>query len=101
MTQGGGPPFQVHVLPQRLPKLTLVGTTTIFAVVNFLKIGSYFALAQFTAKNLAMSLLLLPIAVLANCGHLAGSQNTNRVILHIAYVLLFIIHRCCWQASQR
>jgi uncharacterized membrane protein YfcA len=67
MTQGGGPPFQVHVLPQRLPKLTLVGTTTIFfAVVNFLKIGPYFALAQFTAKNFATSLLLLPIAVLAN-----------------------------------
>ena len=35
MTQAGGPPFQVYVLPQRLPKLVLVGTMTIFfAIVN-------------------------------------------------------------------
>jgi uncharacterized protein len=30
MTQGGSPPFQVYLLPQRLPKLVLVGTTTMF-----------------------------------------------------------------------
>ncbi len=67
LSQAGGPPFQVHVLPQRLPKLTLVGTTTIyFAFVNALKIGPYFALGQFSTKNFATSLMLLPLAVLAN-----------------------------------
>ena len=40
MTQAGGPPFQVYVLPQRLPKLVLVGTMTIFfAIVNALKLS--------------------------------------------------------------
>ena len=29
-SQGGGPPFQVFTLPQRLSKMTFVGTTTIF-----------------------------------------------------------------------
>lgn len=93
MTQGGGPPFQVHVLPQRLPKLTLVGTTTIFfAVVNFLKIGPYFALAQFTAKNFTTSLLLLPIAVLANfAGIWLVRKTPTGLFYNIAYVLLFII----------
>lgn len=93
MTQGGGPPFQVHVLPQRLPKLTLVGTTTIFfAVVNFLKIGPYFALAQFTVKNFATSLLLLPIAVLANfAGIWLVRKTPTGLFYNIAYVLLFII----------
>lgn len=93
MTQGGGPPFQVHVLPQRLPKLTLVGTTTIFfAVVNFLKIGPYFTLAQFTAKNFATSLLLLPIAVLANfAGIWLVRKTPTGLFYNIAYVLLFII----------
>jgi uncharacterized protein len=38
LSQAGGPPFQVHVLPQRLPKLTLVGTNVIFfAIVNALE----------------------------------------------------------------
>lgn len=93
MTQGGGPPFQVHVLPQRLPKLTLVGTTTIFfTVVNLLKIGPYFALAQFTAKNFITSLVLLPIAVLANfAGIWLVRKTPTDLFYNIAYVLLFII----------
>src|SRR5713226_7395441 len=53
LSQAGGPPFQVYVLPQQLPKLTLVGTSTIyFAALNVLKIGPYFALGQFSAANL-------------------------------------------------
>ncbi len=93
MTQGGGPPFQVHVLPQRLPKMTLVGTTTIFfTVVNLLKIGPYFALAQFTAKNFTTSLLLLPIAVIANfCGIWLVRRTPTDLFYQIAYVLLFVI----------
>jgi uncharacterized membrane protein YfcA len=93
MTQGGGPPFQVHVLPQRLPKLVLVGTTTMFfAVINVLKIGPYFLLAQFTAKNFVTSLLLLPIAVLANFAGIWMVRVTPTGIFYqIAYVLLFFV----------
>jgi hypothetical protein len=93
MTQGGGPPFQVHVLPQRLPKLVLVGTTTIFfAVINMLKIGPYFMLAQFTAKNFVTSLLLLPIAVLANfAGIWLVRVTPTGIFYQIAYVLLFVV----------
>lgn len=93
MTQGGGPPFQVHVLPQRLPKLVLVGTTTIFfAIVNVLKIGPYFLLAQFSAKNFATSLLLVPIAVLANFAGIWLVRITpTGLFYNIAYVLLFAI----------
>lgn len=93
MTQGGGPPFQVHVLPQRLPKMTLVGTTTIFfTVVNLLKIGPYFALAQFTPKNFVTSLLLLPIAVAANfCGIWLVRRTPTDLFYQIAYALLLVI----------
>lgn len=93
MTQGGGPPFQVHVLPQRLPKMTLVGTTTIFfTVVNLLKIGPYFALAQFTAKNFATSMLLVPVAVAGNfAGIWLVRKTPTDLFYNIAYVLLFII----------
>ena len=38
-SQGGGPPFQVFTLPQRLSKMTFVGTTAIFfAALNIIKI---------------------------------------------------------------
>src|SRR5258708_25752791 len=67
LAQAGGPPFQVYVLPQRLPKLTLVGTYTIyFAALNLLKIGPYFALGQFSTANFASSVILLPVAIAAN-----------------------------------
>lgn len=93
VSQAGGPPFQVHVLPQRLPKLTLVGTTTIyFAIVNFLKIGPYFALGQFSAKNFATSLLLLPLAVFANAlGIWLVRVTPQNAFYRIAYTIVFCV----------
>jgi uncharacterized membrane protein YfcA len=93
MSQAGGPPFQVHVLPQRLPKLTLVGTTTLFfAVVNALKIVPYFALGQFSTQNFTTSLLLLPVAVAANFGGIWLVARTPMGLFYrIAYVLVFVI----------
>jgi uncharacterized protein len=93
LSQAGGPPYQVHVLPQRLPKLTLVGTTTLyFAFVNALKIGPYFALGQFSAKNFATSLLLLPLAVLANAlGIWLVRVTPVGVFYKIAYTLVFCV----------
>ena len=101
MTQGGGPPFQVYVLPQLLPKLVFVGTTTIFfAIVNVLKIGPYFLLGQFNAGNLATSLALLPAAIAANFAGmwLVRILPTN-IFYNIAYVLLLLISlMLLWQA---
>ncbi len=93
LSQAGGPPFQVHVLPQRLPKLTLVGTTTLFfALVNALKIGPYFALGQFSTKNFATSLMLLPLAVLANAlGIWLVRVTPVGLFYKIAYTIVFIV----------
>jgi uncharacterized membrane protein YfcA len=93
MTQGGSPPFQVYVLPQRLPKLVLVGTTTMFfAAVNAMKIVPYFMLGQFTPRNLSTSLALLPIAVTANfAGVWLVRRTPTEVFYRIAYVLLLMI----------
>ena len=39
LIQVGGPPFHIFILPRRLEKLTLVGTTVIFfTIVNWMKI---------------------------------------------------------------
>lgn len=93
MSQAGGPPFSIYVLPQRLPKLVLVGTTTIFfAVVNALKIVPYFMLGTFTPANLTTSIALLPLAVVANLGGIWLVRVTPEGLFYkIAYVLLFFI----------
>jgi uncharacterized membrane protein YfcA len=93
MTQAGGPPFQVYVLPQRLPKLVLVGTTTIFfAVVNALKIIPYFMLGQFSSANFATSLTLLPVAIAANFAGIWLVKHTPTGLFYrIVYTLLLLI----------
>jgi uncharacterized membrane protein YfcA len=93
MTQAGAPPFQVHVMPQRLPKLTFVGTATIFfAVVNILKIVPYSALSGFNTRNMATSVVLLPLAILANFGGIwLVKHMPTRLFYGISYVLLFFV----------
>ena len=93
ITQSGGPPFQIYVLPQRLPKMVLVGTTTIFfAVVNALKIGPYALLGQFSTANFATSLALLPVAIAANFAGMWLVRHTpTGVFYKIAYALLLTV----------
>ena len=92
-SQGGGPPYQVHTLPQRLPKMVFVGTTTIFfAAVNVMKVVPYFMLGQFSAKNFSTSLALLPIAVLANTTGIWMIRRVPTAIFYrITYILLFLL----------
>jgi hypothetical protein len=93
MTQGGSPPFQIHVLPQQLPKMTFVGTATMFfAAVNFLKIVPYFMLGQFSSQNLTTSLVLLPLAIVANfAGIWLVKHMPTKLFYQISYVLLLVV----------
>jgi uncharacterized membrane protein YfcA len=93
LAQAGAPPFQVHMLPQKLHKLTLVGTNMIFfALVNWMKILPFFALGQFTTENLATSALLLPFAVATNfLGIWLVRRTPTELFYKIAYVLMFLI----------
>ncbi|MGI8526490.1 MAG: sulfite exporter TauE/SafE family protein [Pseudolabrys sp.] len=93
LANAGSPPYQIHMLPQRLPKLTLVGTTSLyFAATNVLKIPSYFALGQLTWSNLSVGLALVPLAVATN---FLGVWLVRRVSIEafyaIAYGLIFLI----------
>lgn len=93
MMQGGGPPYQVHVLPQRLPKMTLAGTTTVtFAVINSAKIVPYMTLVDYTPRVLATSALLLPLAVVANLvGVWLLKIMPTEAFYKIIYLLLFAV----------
>jgi uncharacterized protein len=98
----GGPPYQVYMLPQRLPKLTLVGTTTIFfAAVNWVKVVPYFALGNFSRHGLLTSLALMPIAIAANFfGIWLVRVTPVELFYRIAYVLVFVLSvALIWQGG--
>jgi uncharacterized membrane protein YfcA len=93
LVQAGSPPFQIHLLPQKLPKLTFVGTSMIFfASVNWIKLLAYSGMAQFSERTLKTSLMLLPLAVAANfLGIWLVRVMPSEVFFRLAYVIMFVI----------
>jgi hypothetical protein len=92
------------VLPQRLPKLTLVGTSTLFfAVVNLLKVLPYFALGNFSHHGLMTSLALMPVAVAANFAGIYLVRITPaETFYRIAYALVFLLSLALiWQGGSK
>jgi uncharacterized membrane protein YfcA len=65
VAHAGTPPFQIHMLPQRLDKTLYVGTSIMFfATLNFVKLLPYGLLGELAPGNLETSLVLLPLAPL-------------------------------------
>jgi uncharacterized membrane protein YfcA len=93
LCQAGGPPFQVYVLPQRLEKMTFVGTMAIFfASINVMKVIPYFALSQFSSAGFATSIALMPLAVATNfLGIWLVRVTPTRVFYKLTYVLVLLI----------
>jgi hypothetical protein len=102
VAHAGGPPFQVYVLPQRLPREVFVGTGALFfALVNWIKVPPYLALGGFTAQNVATSLVLFPLAIAATW---AGVWLVRRVptggFYTAVYVLLLLVGgRLIWEGT--
>lgn len=98
----GGPPFQIHLLPQQLPKLTFAGTSAVFfAAVNLFKVPPYLALGNFTTATLTASLVLMPLAIAANFAGLWLVRVTPvKLFYEISYVLVFLISLALiWQGT--
>ena len=93
LAQAGAPPFQIHMLPQKLDKLTLVGTNMIFfGLVNWMKVIPYFGLGQFSTGTLATSAVLLPFAIATNfLGIWLVRRTPTELFYKIAFVLMFLI----------
>lgn len=63
LAHAGGPPIQVHLLPQRLDKRAYVATITIFFfVVNLAKLPPYLMAGMLDRASLLTALVLLPLA---------------------------------------
>jgi uncharacterized membrane protein YfcA len=89
IAHAGGPPFQMWVMPRRLPRDTFVGTGAIFfAILNWIKVPAYVALGQFTWENSWATLALLPIAVLAS---MAGVKLVRRFPGEKFYTIIYVL----------
>jgi uncharacterized membrane protein YfcA len=87
IAHAGGPPFQLWVLPRRLARDVLVGTTAIFfAVVNWIKVPAYLALGQFTRDNLLLAAALMPVAILST---IAGVWLVRRISAERFYTAIY------------
>lgn len=89
----GGPPFQIYVLPQRLPPNIYSGTTAFFfAIVNTAKLVPYFFLGQLSIGNLTVAVALAPVAI---AGVLLGVYLVRRISVklfyQLAYWLVFVL----------
>jgi len=64
LAHAGGPPMSIYLLPQKMDKALLVGTTVVFfTVMNYVKLIPYAALGMFDRSNLATSASLVPLGV--------------------------------------
>jgi uncharacterized protein len=96
-------PFQIYMLPRRLPKEMLIGTGTIFfGSVNLFKVPAFFALGQFTRQNLMTAAVLLPVALSSS---LLGTNLARRVSGEKLYGLIFLLLvlvglKLCWDGVR-
>jgi uncharacterized membrane protein YfcA len=93
LANAGGPAWQIHLLPQKLDKLTYIGTVSVlFAASNIVKIPGFATLGFLTRENLLVGLSLVPVALVANYAGIWLVQRTsNELFYRIAYVLMFVI----------
>lgn len=91
VAHAGSPPINAYVLPLRLSPLVFAGTmATFFAAVNLAKVAPYAWLGLLDARNLATSLVLMPLAPL---GVWIGVRLVGRVstlwFYRLAYAGMF------------
>lgn len=100
----GGPPFQIYVLPRRLPPAIYAGTTAFFfAIVNTAKLVPYYFLGQLNVQNLTLSAALAPVGI---AGVFLGIYLVRRIdaklFYRIAYWLVFLLAlQLIWEGTNR
>jgi len=91
----GGPPFQMYLLPQRLPRDVFVGTGIVFfAVLNITKLPGFIWLGQITREVLLVAAVSAPFAVFMTWvgAKIVRQLDPNRfyTIIHALLVLVGI-----------
>jgi hypothetical protein len=88
----GGPPVNLYLLPQKMPKSLFVGTTVVFfTLVNYIKLVPYAYLGQLHLGNLSTSLILAPLAPVGVwLGIKLHHQVKEKLFYTLCYIFLFV-----------
>lgn len=92
LAHAGGPPLSIYLLPQRMDKALLVGTTVVFfTAMNYVKLIPYTLLGLFDGSNLATSAGLVPLGVLGIfCGVRLRKLIPEVLFYRLCYGFLFV-----------
>lgn len=99
VSHSGAPPWQVWVIPQKLPKMVFAGTSTMaFAIMNVSKIGPYYVLGQLQAANLQITLVLfVPALIAVGVGYwLVRILPTRLFYAIVTWALLTVSLKLLW-----
>jgi uncharacterized membrane protein YfcA len=89
IANAGAPPYQVYILPQRLPRDIFVGTGVVFfALVNWIKVPPFVALGLFTRETVITSLVMFPLAIASTW---AGVKLVRRVSAERLYTIIYAL----------
>ncbi len=89
IANAGGPPYQVYIVPQKLPPKVYAGTGAIyFAIFNYTKFFAFMKLGFLSRENLLTSAALFPLAIAATLG---GVWVVRRVPVKIFYKLIYAL----------
>jgi uncharacterized membrane protein YfcA len=93
VANNGGPTWSVYILPRRLPRDVLIGTTAIFFfTVNWLKTPAFFALGQFTHETLTTAAALMPVAIVSTwLGVWVVRRLDGDVFYKVVYVFSILV----------
>lgn len=87
IANAGGPPYQVYIVPQKLPPKVYAGTGAIyFAIFNYTKFFAFMHLGFVPPDVLLTSAILFPLAIAATMG---GVWLVKRVPLPIFYKIVY------------
>ncbi|MEM7719214.1 MAG: sulfite exporter TauE/SafE family protein [Pseudomonadota bacterium] len=93
ITHSGAPPTQAYLLPQNLPRLIFAGTMAIvFAIGNFAKIPSYYALGLFEGLDWPLIAGLAAVGILGTfLGRWLVKFLSDKVYMRVIEVLLLML----------
>lgn len=92
IAHAGGPPVNVYLLPQKLPRGTHVGTVAVtFFILSLIKLIPYSALGLLHTGDFSTILILVPVAFLSvRLGVFMNNHVSDLWFGRVVYTLLFI-----------
>jgi uncharacterized membrane protein YfcA len=92
IAHAGGPPFQMWVIPRKLPHIEFAGTTAVlFTIVNWAKVPAYVALGQFSRENLTIAAWLMPLAIASTFGGVWLVRRLNGRVFYVMVNILLVL----------